>query len=334
MADRRAHRTAIDVALNLVPIAGITFPGFIGVARDRIGPREDQFFATLFLGSGLLFVAMLFVAAALADGLITDVASGSSAAPAPGTLAVGRLVTGLLLRVYATRMAAVFTLSTSIITFRTAVIPRRIAVLGFPVAVVLLISVGLTPWVELLFPAWVLLLSIDILWTGLRQPRSPAGTAMATGALPSASGLSAVPVRQVRGRAATAEGEEVTVTTPATQGAPSAGPRVGPAVARTRTASPPRRCCAATATAPAAREPAVPTTASWPTRPDHTSTPKDQATQRHELQPGSPPRGADLAPITARAWRPYGRAWGPLAADSPADPASGLARQICSLTCL
>ena len=132
MADRRAHRTAIDVALNLVPIAGITFLGFIGVARDRIGQREDQFFATLFLGSGLLFVAMLFVAAALADGLITDVASGSSAAPAPGTLAVGRLVTGLLLRVYATRMAAVFTLSTSIITFRTAVIPRRIAVLGFP----------------------------------------------------------------------------------------------------------------------------------------------------------------------------------------------------------
>ena len=182
-----------------MPIAGITFLGFIGVARDRIGQREDQFFATLFLGSGLLFVAMLFVAAALADGLITDVASGSSAAPAPGTLAVGRLVTGLLLRVYATRMAAVFTLSTSIITFRTAVIPRRIAVLGFPFAVVLLISVGLTPWVELLFPAWVLLLSIAILWTGLRQPRSPAGTAMATGALPSASGLSAVPVRQALG---------------------------------------------------------------------------------------------------------------------------------------
>jgi uncharacterized membrane protein YbhN (UPF0104 family) len=188
-----AHRTAIDVALNLVPIAGITFLGFVGVARDRIGPREDRFFATLFLGSGLLFVAMLFVAAALADGLITEVASGSSAAPAPGTLAVGREVTGLLLRVYATRMAAVFTLSTSIITFRTAVIPRRIAVLGFPVAVVLLISVGMTPWVELLFPAWVLLLSIDLLWMGLRPLRSPVGTAVAAGALPAASGLSAVP---------------------------------------------------------------------------------------------------------------------------------------------
>ena len=238
MADGRAHRTAIDVALNLVPIAGITFLGFIGVARDRIGPREDRFLATLFLGSGLLFVAMLFVAAALADGIITDMASGSSAAPAPDTLAIGRQVTGLLLRVYATRMAAVFTLSTSIITFRTAVIPRRIALLGFPVAVVLLISVGLTPWVELLFPAWVPLLSIDILWTGLRQPRSPVGTAMAmaTGASPSASGLSAVPARQLRGRAATAEGEEVTVATPATQGAPRAGPRVGPAVAGTRTA--------------------------------------------------------------------------------------------------
>jgi hypothetical protein len=45
-------------------------------------------------------------------------------------------------------------------------------------AVVLLVSVGLTVWVELLFPAWILLLSVDIPRTGLRQSPGAAGTAI------------------------------------------------------------------------------------------------------------------------------------------------------------
>jgi hypothetical protein len=171
-----ARRTAVGVALNLVPFAGIAFLWFIGVVRDRIGQREDRFFASVFLGSGLLFVAMLFAAAAFAGGLIADIAMRSGAAPGPATLAVGRQVTGLLLRVYAMRMAAVFTMSTATITLRTQVVPRWISLAGFATAVVLLVSVGLTPWVELLFPAWILLLSIDILRTGLRGPRGAAGT--------------------------------------------------------------------------------------------------------------------------------------------------------------
>lgn len=172
-----ARRGTIALALNLVPFAGIAFLWFIGVVRDRIGQREDRFFASVFLGSGLLFVGMLFVAAAFAGGLIADMTLRSGAAPNPATLAVGRQVTGLLLRVYAMRMAAVFTMSTATITLRTRVIPRWIGLAGFAVAVVLLVSVGLTPWVELLFPAWILLLSIDILRTGLRGAASAAGPA-------------------------------------------------------------------------------------------------------------------------------------------------------------
>jgi hypothetical protein len=36
---------------NLVPIAGIAFMWFLGVLRNRLGKLEDQFFATVFLGS-------------------------------------------------------------------------------------------------------------------------------------------------------------------------------------------------------------------------------------------------------------------------------------------
>ena len=85
------RRTAVAVALNLIPFAGIAFLWFIGVVRDRIGEREDRLFATVFLGSGLLFVAMLFVGAAVAGGLIAGQAQ--SGAPTGQTLVYGRHVT-------------------------------------------------------------------------------------------------------------------------------------------------------------------------------------------------------------------------------------------------
>ncbi len=60
----------VTLALNLVPFAGIAFLWFIGVVRDRLGEYEDRFFATVFLGSGLLFLAMLFTSAATAGGIL------------------------------------------------------------------------------------------------------------------------------------------------------------------------------------------------------------------------------------------------------------------------
>jgi hypothetical protein len=113
-------RAAVAIGLNLIPFAGIAFLWFIGVLRDRIGAHEDRFFATVFLGSGLLFVGMLFVAAAVAGGLIADMSF--SAPPGADTLVLGRNVTSLLLNVYSMRMAAVFTLTTVTIARRTKIV--------------------------------------------------------------------------------------------------------------------------------------------------------------------------------------------------------------------
>src|SRR6476646_1182051 len=60
----------VTIALNLVPFAGVAFMWFLGVMRDRLGALEDKFFATVFLGSGLMFLGMLFVAAAIGGGLV------------------------------------------------------------------------------------------------------------------------------------------------------------------------------------------------------------------------------------------------------------------------
>jgi hypothetical protein len=159
LADSR-RRTAVAVALNLIPFAGIAFLWFIGVLRARIGEREDRLFATVFLGSGLLFVGMLFVAAAVAGATI---AAASSAHPGADTLALSRNVTGSLLNVYAMRMAAVFTLTTVNIARRTAIVSRWLVLAGLACALILLVGTGISPWVELLFPAWILALSLDVL---------------------------------------------------------------------------------------------------------------------------------------------------------------------------
>jgi hypothetical protein len=169
-------RATVAVALNLVPFAGIAFLWFIGVIRDRIGAREDRFFATVFLGSGLLFTAMLFVAAAVAGGLIAA-ASRTSALPGSGILALGRNATSILLNVYCMRMAAVFTITTVTIARRTRIISTWLSAAGLISALVLLIGSGISPWVELLFPAWILALSIEVLAAGPQTPTPASATA-------------------------------------------------------------------------------------------------------------------------------------------------------------
>jgi hypothetical protein len=158
-----AKRNDVNIAVNIVPFAGIAFLWFIGVIRDRIGAHEDRFFATVFLGSGLLFVAMLFVACADAGGLI-QASARAATTQLPQAWLVNARISALLLNVYAMRMAAVFTISAATISLRTHVMPRWLAFAGYACAVVLLVSVGLTPWVQLLFPVWIAVLSIHILW--------------------------------------------------------------------------------------------------------------------------------------------------------------------------
>jgi hypothetical protein len=76
----------ILIALNMVPFAGIAFLWFIGVIRDIIVEMEDKFFATVFLGSGLLSEAMLFDSAAVAGEIIASLTATSSQQAAPNSI--------------------------------------------------------------------------------------------------------------------------------------------------------------------------------------------------------------------------------------------------------
>jgi hypothetical protein len=160
----------ITFALELMPFAGIAFLWFIGVLRDRLGNFEDQLFSTVFFGSGLLFLAMVFVSMAIAGGLI----AGSQLHPEiiydNQVIYFSRAIMFQLSNVYALRMAGVFMLSLGTIWLRTRLFSRWLIILTYLLAVALLLIINLNLWVVLIFPAWVVVISIEILLLRLKQP--------------------------------------------------------------------------------------------------------------------------------------------------------------------
>ena len=161
----------VSLALNLVPFAGIAFLWFIGVVRDRLGEHEDRFFATVFLGSGLLFLAMLFASAAVAGGMISIYGVSPAQLIESGLYTFGRTVTYEIMNVYTMKMAGVFMISTCTLSLRTGIIPRWMAFLGLGLALFLLLSTGVFYWAPLVFPLWVLLISVHILIANLRRSK-------------------------------------------------------------------------------------------------------------------------------------------------------------------
>ena len=162
----------VRLALHLLPFSGIAFLWFIGVLRDRIGAYEDRFFATVFLGSGLLFLAMLFASAAMAGGIMMVYGMTPGKLMESGTYTFGRTVAYHIINVYAVKMAGVFMISTCTLSIRTRIFPRWMAFLGYALALLLILSIGYLQWALLVLPLWVLLVSCYILYENLTKSRS------------------------------------------------------------------------------------------------------------------------------------------------------------------
>lgn len=120
----------ISFAISLVPFAGIAFLWFIGVMRDKLGEREDRFFATVFLGSGLLFLALLFTTTAIISALIRLYGTSPDILIASQVYPFGRTLAFELMNVYTMKMAGVFMISTCTLALRTGFLPVWITYLG------------------------------------------------------------------------------------------------------------------------------------------------------------------------------------------------------------
>ena len=151
------------VGVYLAPFSGIAFLWFIAVVRNLIGDREDRFFATVFLASGLLFVAMLFIAAGVGGALLAAVKFQHEPLPSGDTIVLVRSLAFGFLFIYAMRMAAVFMIVVSTIGMRLGVFPRWLVVTGYLAALVLILNVSYAALLTLVFPLWVAAVSIVIL---------------------------------------------------------------------------------------------------------------------------------------------------------------------------
>ena len=143
-----------------MPFAGIAFLWFIGVVRDRLGDAEDRLFATVFLGSGLLFLAMMFVATSVFGAIVVVNAAQPETLANSTTFALARAFVYILVNVYAIKMAGVFMMVTSTLALRTGFLARWIAFLGLAMALVLLFGSQLFDWSFVVFPAWALLIDV------------------------------------------------------------------------------------------------------------------------------------------------------------------------------
>lgn len=168
-----SRRTSVVIAVNLIPFAGIAFLWFIGVLRNRMGEREDKFFATVFLGSALLFIALLFAATAMVIGMLASFDTVPSTGAEIEVWDLGRQAALALLNVFSMRMAAVFIISTCTIALRTGFIYRWLAFLGLAIALAMLLATSSVPYLNLLFPLWIFLVSVDILINSLREGKVP-----------------------------------------------------------------------------------------------------------------------------------------------------------------
>ncbi len=159
---------SVRLALNLLPFAGIAFLWFIGVLRDRMGAHEDRFLATVFLGSGLLFLAIVFASSAVVGGLMMAYEAIPGKLMDYGIYTFARTLAYQLVNVYALRMAGVFMFSTCTLAIRLNIFPRWMSFLGYTLGIFLLLSIGRFGWAPLVFPLWALVISVYILIANFR----------------------------------------------------------------------------------------------------------------------------------------------------------------------
>jgi hypothetical protein len=168
-------RDRVTAGIALIPLAGIFFLWFMGVIRHRFGDLEDQFYSTVFVGSGTLFVAMLFTGAAMLGAILAADKQDPEFAGGGGYIVSARLALAIL-GTYGLKMAGVFLFSLGTMFLRTGVMPRWVGFAQFAVGAVLLFGFALDERTELIFPLWIFVVSLVLLVLAYREPAAMAST--------------------------------------------------------------------------------------------------------------------------------------------------------------
>jgi len=159
------------LAVTLLPFAGLAFLWFTGVVRDHLGEREDRFLSTIFLGSGIIQIVLLFVWGGTAGALFGSLTITAELPAVDDIFIFGFAFMNAIISNYALRMSGVYMLSIGTIWTRTGGMPRWLSIVTYLLALSFLLFAGAFKEVRFLFPVWVFVVSVYILVLNYRRSR-------------------------------------------------------------------------------------------------------------------------------------------------------------------
>jgi hypothetical protein len=162
------------VGLYVVPFAGIALLWHLSATRAmfRAVPQEfPPLQAWLQMAAGVMFLCMMFVGSAAVGAVALLSTFQVSPLPAPEVARALAAVGYGLMFIFGVRMAGMYMISTIGMAGAAGLLPRWLAILGYLAAAFLLVSTTYHPVVLLVFPAWVVAVSVVLL---LRAGRSTA----------------------------------------------------------------------------------------------------------------------------------------------------------------
>jgi hypothetical protein len=168
------NRFTVFLGLNLAGLGVVAFLWFMAVIRRRLGEREDQFFATVFLGSGVGLGLLTITAAVCAAAPTFVVHFGGIASLDESTVALAHGLWFGLWGVSASRLAGVFMAATSTIGMRFGALPNWLSRLGLVLGALLGATGAFAGPLDFLFAAWLGIVSLTLLFTHRRRREAPA----------------------------------------------------------------------------------------------------------------------------------------------------------------
>ena len=169
---------AFSLVLTMVPFAGIAFLWFTGVIRDRLREREDRFFATIFLGSGIIQVLLLFIWGAILGTLmrLTAITTLGMVDDFSADLYIfGSVLMNEIIGNFALRMAGVYMTAIGTLWTRTGIMPRWLTIATYILALGFLVAAERIREARFIFPAWVFVVSVYVLVLNYRRTHDQEG---------------------------------------------------------------------------------------------------------------------------------------------------------------
>ena len=158
-------------AITIIPFIGIALLWFTGVVREHLGEQEDRFFSTIFFGSSIILIVMLFIWGATMGASFSIINSAVGKTVDNDIFIFGFTLMNQIIGNYALRIAGIYMFSIGTIWTKSRAMPRWLSILTFVVAAGFLFFANSVREARFIFPGWVLIVSVYILILNYRRKR-------------------------------------------------------------------------------------------------------------------------------------------------------------------